>query len=220
MSVPFPYTRNGTGAGIGMITTTRGINIKYRQMNTTATRFIDVDDRLCLDGDTMAAMISSLSACPLCPLPDNSSCISIADVPVDFSIRGASCGAAIFLALLGVRTNVVVTGYFVGIGTPSPNYPLCAVDCTDAKITYVLSQRRKIIVPFTPDPDAEYYSQLLASLLENRQVTTYAQLIQSPGQSYNLGTAMGLADLAQVLKAMDTNVDVTRFDPQVRKVSL
>lgn len=228
MSVPFPYTINGTGAGIGTIKSSSspipGVNYvvipstgsMVRDMQQPQTSWC-IDDRVMENSNTVLTMISSLNSWTSEPqiyltlYVTDTATRTTSVGPPDFKIHGASCGIAALLAVMGITTNVAVTGYVQSFGqSNSPALPLLPVDCVVQKVKWAVRNGVMIIIPYSDvlrDP-------VLRQWYESANVTTYANMMHSNGfDVFSVGVADSLADLGMVLCAMDESVDIRLFMP-------
>jgi len=205
MSVPFPYTTNGVGAGFGRIVVSRSALRNVTYVGIPQARTGDdwsFDARLERDKNTFVAIMSALNSLHA----GKTIFVSMTDVPLDFSLSGASCGLAAYLAILGVVTDVAVTGYVVTFGECSASMQVQAIDQVDAKIAYAQRVGRKLIVP------TKCESSLLRDALARNIITTYFDLAY--GMVFDIGAVDSVADLAFVLHAMDRTVAIDLFMPK------
>jgi hypothetical protein len=208
MSVPFPFTSNGVGAGFGIVTIKHVEGVEYAfidqssQAHSMVGWFVDV--RLQRDANTFAAILSALHEC----CGGKTVHVSLSGVPLNFELSGASCGLAGYFAVKGVVTKVAISGYIQSFGSSAPSLPVHAVDSVDQKIMLALHSKMPLIVPSSSD------SRVLRTLEQRRQLTTYAGLQQGNG-IHTIGSVQCVCDAAFVLCAMDRSVPLSIFDPLV-----
>lgn len=214
MSVPFPYTVDKRGAGIARLVVSDHpvhsdndyVQISPTQVHHQPVVMWFLDARLDVDSNTFAAMLSAFNTSAY---PMRRVYLSMTDVPANFRLAGASCGLAAFLALLGVTTDIVVTGFIVSFANGSPSIEIEPVDETPSKIDYCLRNRRRIIVPAI----CMKGNPKILSLFESGAATTYQSLFIRRNPPTSVGLVDSVADLAFVLTSMDPSVDLHVFAP-------
>ena len=207
MSVPFPFTyRDQDNCGHAYSTRTsrpvRGVN--YIQLPCRREYFLDA--RFQNNHATFAAAVSAYSLIQ----PPSPCYISITNIHSEVTdsehlsnLSGSSCGLALFLALLGIRTNVLVTG-FIWL-TDNPSLEIHEVDSISKKMLYAQRHGMRIIVPFSCFPANR-------PLPEN--ITTFSSMYSNRGYDlYSACAVVGLSDLAFVLNALDPSVSLECFMP-------
>lgn len=234
MAVPFPYTINGVGAGIGYIVRSDAAvpGARYvvipvtvslaRLPGDTSDTSWNIDERLMDNNNTVLTMMSSLNSWAA---SGKAVFLTLykADVktrrldlgPSDFRIHGASCGLAALLAIMNVQTDVAVTGYVQSFGGKmSPAVPILPVDCVRQKIEWCVRNECMLIFPFS----AIHLDSSLQQWFRGADVTSYSNMMMSDGfDVFDIGVADSLADLAMVLSAMDPGVPPSLFVPATKR---
>jgi len=233
MSVPFPYTINGQGAGIGTIVRSDvpapgaeyvviPVTVSLARLpGDNSTSSWNIDERLMDNNNTVLTMVSALNAWAssgnvfLTLYQTDVKSRRLALGPKDFRIHGASCGLAALLAIMKVETDVAVTGYVQSFGTKmSPAVPILPVDCVSQKIQWCIENECMLIFPFS----AVHQDRSLETWFRSADVTSYSNMMMSDGfDVFDIGVADSLADLAMVLSAMDPGVPPSLFVPATKR---
>jgi hypothetical protein len=211
MSVPFPFTSHGTGVGFGRIVVSNAalngieyVGVPQGSVGSEADHSWYVDSRLTASSDTFPAVLSALNMLAAGKLVY----LSITHVERNFSVTGASLGLATFLSLLGIRTDVCVTGFVQSLGQGSVGIDIQEVDDIDAKIRFCRDNNISLIVP------SKSKSTLLSSLMHHHELLTYSLILSglvNRKKPPTIGVAETIGDLAFVLTTMDSRVRLSQF---------
>ena len=200
-NVRFPYTLNKEGAGFGRIIASSSAQARCQYISIPQGNHHGgwlIDQRLTENSDTFSSILSALNA------KWGGKEVFVSLVFEDGSrlrLGGASCGLAAFLALFGIKTEVVVTGYVQSFGIPAADIPIYAVDSVDEKIEFAQLHNELLIVPATSD------SLILQQMIRQQLVTTVNGMVYNQGPDvFTLGAVKSFTDLAFVLCAMDSAI--------------
>ena len=140
--VPFPYTVNGAGAGVAhIVVSSEPVMAPERYMHVEQATDQDwfIVDTLYRDASTSLSVTSALNLL-------RRGRKTFVSTELD-SVGGASLGLATVLAMSGITTKVVCTGYVQGFGVESPDMHVDPIDCVDEKIAWCVQNGKKIVVP-------------------------------------------------------------------------
>lgn len=212
-SVPFPVTTGSVGAGFGVAvaSTTPLIEDEHYRGIAQSQGAWFVDSMFIDDTNTFAAILSALNLLRAGQV----TYLTLRGIDRDVRLSGASCGAAAYLALLGITTEVLVTGFIQSFGLSNPSLTVQAVDSVDEKVKWALANDRRIIVPFSCVETNPHLSRLYSET----RVTSYYGMVSNRGPDvYPVGVVDCVTDLAFVLSAMDpTKIALRQFMPSFQR---
>jgi hypothetical protein len=199
--VPFPYTTSAPdGGGFGRIVVTHEplAGVQYAAVEQLTARWY-IDVALLQDASSSDAVYSALNQ----HCADQETAVTMV---CDKKISGASLGLACFLACMGIRTDVAVTGFIQSFGAEKPSLPIQAIDNADEKMRIARRYGRKLILPTASSkrPDGK---ELHRGIVDG-SVYTFAHGIERlrPNPALHCAAADGVADLLFILRAYDGNV--------------
>lgn len=209
-SVPFPVTTGAVGAGYGVAvaSTTPVVSTESYRCIAQSRGTWFVDSMFIDDTNTFAAILSALNLLRAGQM----TYLTLNGIPRDVNLSGASCGAAVFLALMGITSDVLVTGFIQSFGLSNPSLTMQAVDSVDEKVRWAISHDHKIVVPFS----CLDTNPLLSRLYAEKRVTSFYGMVGNCGPDvYPVGIVDSITDAAFVLAAMDPGkVALRQFMPR------
>lgn len=217
MSVKFPYTSTDGGGGFGRIVAGEGAGptvpgVTWNAIDQQLGSIWTIDERLMADSNTAPCILSALAQ----KFAGRPAYVYLAGENGPWSIdslHGASCGLAAFLAILGVETDVAVTGYVQAIGVGRSDIPIEPVDSVDRKIAIAMGRRQRLIVP-EANLQKKWGNVQLNELARMNNLTTYSFMTAYDGPDvFPIGMAGSVPALGYVLNAMDPTVDLKLFKP-------